>query len=312
MTASPFLVLDDGRAGHTHQAMALVNAMAGETKRSSEVGAFTLLQPWKALAPRLLQGAGFGIRGPVRDCLHAPRNIVGAGRRAALVGRWARQRAGARYVQILDPRIAPDHFDCVVAPEHDEVSGGNVIPVFGALTQVTPDALSLWRAEFPTLAEQSAPRGVLLIGAPTQRCRWTHSLLEQLIRALRDGGCTSILISASRRTPDWAVKWMREQHDANMVWPDPGGARNPYRGFLAWGDGFAVTPDSVNMVSEVLGTGKPLVTQRAQARGKIDRFLSEGANRGLISDTLDLSHRYPPLAEAQRIAMDVRRRMGDR
>ena len=309
MTAGTFLVLDDGRTGHTHQAMALARAMAGGTP---EVTGFTLLQPWKTLAPRLLPGAGIGIRGPVHDCLRAPRDIVGAGRRAALVGRWARQHAGARYIQVLDPRIDPGHFDCVVAPEHDAVCGGNVIQVFGALTQVTPDALSLWRAEFSTVAEQPAPRGVLLIGAPTQRCRWTPSLLEQLIRALRDGGCTSILISASRRTPDWAVKWMGQQRDADMVWPDPGGAGNPYRGFLAWGDGFAVTPDSVNMVSEVLGTGKPVITRREMARGKIDRFLSEAANRGLISEALDLHHRYPPLAEAQRIAIDVRRRMGDR
>ena len=303
------MVCDDGRPGHTHQAVALAQALFPDLHVAIPLCSFALRQPWKALAPRLTAGASAAVRLQVRGQIQPATVWIGAGRRSALVGRWARRAHDIRYIQILNPRVAPDHFDCVVAPEHDALRGANVVPVFGALTQVNTHALEQWRSEFAALSRLGGPRGVLLIGAPTARCSWDVSILDQLLDTLRDSGCESLLISASRRTPERALQWLRRQKDAALIWPDTHNEANPYRGLLAWGDAFAVTPDSVSMISEVLATGLPVVTSRSVARGKIARFLSDGVDRGLLLDRLDLEHRHQPLNEAQRIVPLVRERM---
>jgi hypothetical protein len=55
-------------------------------------------------------------------------------------------------VQILDPRIAPRHFDVVVAPSHDRLVGGNVIETLGALNPIDDDWLERGRQHFPALS----------------------------------------------------------------------------------------------------------------------------------------------------------------
>src|SRR6476620_7013797 len=75
--------------------------------------------PWRWVAPRTWPATEHAC-GP--DFTHAlnkpPRVAIGCGRQAALATRLLRVR-GARVVQILDPRLPPESWDVVVAPEHD-------------------------------------------------------------------------------------------------------------------------------------------------------------------------------------------------
>ena len=120
-------VISDGAAGNHRQVLALADALA-LVPRAIDL---RLRQPWDALAPHLCLAARHGMQDRNGQPIAAPwpHIAIGCGRRAALLTRSLREWSAGRCftVQILDPRIAPTHFDVVVAPRHDRLDGDNVI-----------------------------------------------------------------------------------------------------------------------------------------------------------------------------------------
>src|SRR5690606_40517998 len=146
--------LSDGRAGNARQSDALAAALGGPTRTLT----LAPRAPWRWFAPRRLPGAEGAFGHEFGRALPAPPAVaVGCGRQAALATRLLRAR-GARAVQILDPRIDPRHWDAVVAPEHDGLSGANVITLLGSLHPVDDDWLSRARDAFPSVGGLPSPR----------------------------------------------------------------------------------------------------------------------------------------------------------
>lgn len=308
------LAVHDGRAGNARQALALARALkpqAGELVLQPRA-------PWRWWAPRWLPGASLGLGAPLRAVLAAPPPLaVGCGRQAALATRLLR-RAGARAVQILDPRLPPRHWDLLVVPEHDRLRGDNVLSVRGSLHPVDDDWLLRALPAFPALAVLPAPHTVLLVGGPSRHAALDDAEFEALLRQLAaharaEGGSFSAI--ASRRTPPaWrAALGAVDAGVPGLRWRDTGDGANPYAGLLAHADRLVCTPDSVNMLSEAAATHAPLfLWQAARVRGRVRRFaaqlLDDGRARGLDA-ALDV---YPvtPLRETARVVAQLRQRLG--
>jgi mitochondrial fission protein ELM1 len=270
------------------------------------------------LAPRKFSGAGspFGLEFAQALNQSPPALVIGCGRIAALATRLARD-AGARAVQILDPRIAPRHWDLVIAPEHDGLHGDNVVTLLGSLNPVDADWLKKARDDFPQLGHGPGPRTAVLLGGPTRATGFDRSALEVLLSKLefwlaRDGG--SLLVCGSRRTPrDWAGL-MRERYgeDGHVVWMDDGDGRNPYAGMLGWADRIVVSPDSVNMLSEACATAVPVyIAEPDRATGRVGNFVRALLARGRVHAQTRDSEPFPAIAldETRRVAGLVRDRL---
>ena len=99
----------------------------------------------RLLAPRSWPGAEAALGTDFARALATPPGLaIGCGRQAALATRLLRKH-GTHTVQILDPRIAPRHWDLVVVPEHDRLRGDNVI-VAAPSASVVANARSIDRA----------------------------------------------------------------------------------------------------------------------------------------------------------------------
>jgi mitochondrial fission protein ELM1 len=308
--------VSDGAAGNARQARALADAL-GLATRNVEV---RLRQPWDALAPRFVSGAHNAIRDAAGQPLAPPWPdiAIGCGRRAALVTRalraWSRGRTFT--VQILDPRIDTHAFDLVIAPQHDDVEGDNVIRSIGALNPVDAEWLAAGRAAFAKFAGLHAPRTAVLIGATNRAQRLDTAYFDALLERLGvwhalDGG--SYLVSLSRRTPREVDARLRRAFAAypGSYWAGPADGANPYAGLLAWADRIVVTPDSVNMISEACATGKPVYTFAPRPiAGKLaafhDALRASGHLR--VFDDVEQKLQPPPLAETREIAELVRAR----
>ncbi|MCK9538090.1 mitochondrial fission ELM1 family protein [Dokdonella sp.] len=306
--------ISDGAAGNARQVDALARALGLEARAVR----IELRQPWALLAPRLTWRAEAAIRDQHGEppAPPWPDIAIGCGRRAALLTRLLRRWSGARTftVQILDPRIDPAAFDLVIAPQHDQLRGANVIGSIGALNEVGPAWLAAGRARFAQLAALPAPRTALLIGGSTRAqrldARYFDALLERLAAWQEtDGG--SFLTSVSRRTPSPLTARLRSRlaRFPGTFWD--GSGTNPYAGFLGWAERIVVTPDSVNMLSEACATGKPVYTFAPRPiAGKLARLhaalLASGHVRRL--DDPSPPPLPPPLAETAAIAELVRGR----
>lgn len=314
---SPIQAITDGRAGNLRQAVALARALRPGTVTRL---ALQPRAPWRWAAPRRLPGADQAYGAEFSALLDSPPAVaIGCGRQAALALRLLRQR-GSAVVQILNPRINPRHWDLVIAPEHDNLRGSNVLTLQGSLNPVTDDWLAWGRAAFAHIGQLPGPRTAVLVGGPTDHAHWDEAAMSACFARIAsqiraEGG--SVLATTSRRTPATVAQAMLTAFASlpRVIWSDGGDGTNPYAGLLGWADRIVVTPDSVNLLSEACATRVPVSVLLADsARGRMTQFQRSLRERGrLLTELVPVSNaRQPiePLRETGRIAAEVRQRLG--
>ena len=306
--------LSDGHAGNVRQTHALAAAL-GVAPREWVLAAHA---PWRWAAPRRLPLASRAFGADFAGALaHPPTLAIGCGRQAALATRLL-HRAGARAVQILDPRIAPRHWDLVIAPEHDRLRGDNVIAVLGSLNPVDDLWLAQARGKFPAIGQLPRPLTTVLVGGASAHAAFDVASVDALAAGLaaaqrRDGG--SLLVTTSRRTPDAAVARLRALAAAlpGLLWTGADDGPNPYAGLLGWADRIVCTADSVNMLSEACATNVPVFVFGADRLGGrprrfVDALLARGRVRAF--DAALTTFAVTPLRETARVAAEVQARLG--
>ena len=280
-------MLTDGNAGNVRQARALAAALG----RPAREWVLRPRAPWRWLA-------------------------IGCGRQAALATRLLRRR-GAQAVQILDPRLAPRHWDLVIAPEHDDLAGDNVIRLLGSLNPIDDAWQQSARGHFSALATLSQPRTALLLGGNSAHARfqpaWWDALADRLQRVVdAEGGC--LLVTTSRRTPADVSARLHQRFAGRdgMVWSGSADGPNPYSGLLACADRIVCTADSVNMLSEACATALPVFVAGIDAvSGRPRRFVDSLLGLGRVRPVDGALAAFPvtPLRETARVAAEVRRRL---
>jgi mitochondrial fission protein ELM1 len=305
-------VLHDGAAGNRRQALALASAMGMPTRE------WTLKAnaPARWFAPRIAPYARFQYAYALALGEVPPTVAIGCGRLAAMATRLA-GAAGARTVQVLDPRIDPKHWDVVVAPTHDHLRGENVVTMLGSLNEVDEAWLRRARERWRELLALPGPRTAVLIGGPTAATPFDDEDLAKLCEKLegtlaRDGG--RLLVCGSRRTPKAWAEALRARFDNthHALWFDDSDGDNLYDGALACAQRIVVTPDSVNMVSEACATTLPVfVAEPGRAHGRISEFLRELVARGRVRTQRAALEEFEcePLREGARVAARVRQRL---
>lgn len=303
-------VISDGRRGIENQALGLAEALA--TFRPIDItrhtitnhGAFKAAQPRMQLALRS-KPADYGLPKFLPDI------AVGCGRQSIaplLAIKAARPDIFTAYIQ--DPKIEPARFDMVIAPAHDDLSARNVSPMIGAPNRITRDQIVKGTvAHQDRLDTLPMPRVAMLIGGTSK----THKLLKPdhdvHMQAAKDALAQgySVLITASRRTPDWVIADYQKLcaiHD-NVWLYDGTGDDNPYFAYLGGAESLLVTEDSTNMLTEACATGKPVF--RLPMSGKAGKFkalydsLNRRCNVTRYAGRFD-APAYPPLTETTRIA----------
>lgn len=309
-------VITNGSAGNERQALALAEAMPWPVRT------LTLLprRPWSWLAPRLIPGAHLAWPHATRHQLVPPwpHLAIGCGRSAALFTRLLRllSEGDCRSVQILDPRIDPRHWDLVITPQHDGLSGPNVLTPLGSLNPIDDAWLEYGRQGWAHLASLPSPRLTVLLGGPRHGHHLDPAYIDAFVKAVqarhrRDGG--SVLILGSRRTPTALFEALCRGLDdvPGIRWASDADGTNPYPGVLGWADRLVVTSDSVNMLSEACATGKPVHTlAHTTTAGKLTRFHAALRERGLLHEIdAQTPAQQTPLRETPALAQTVRERL---
>ena len=309
-------VITDQATGNQRQAFALAERLGLPIRH-------LLLEPrapWSWFAPRLLAGGRLALTAPQREMFAPPwpRVAVGCGRAAALFTRMLRGLSGGdcHTVQILDPRLDPQHWDTVIAPQHDQLTGPNVLTPLGSLNPIDDAWLADARAAFGELAALPQPRVGVLLGGPRKGIALDTDYGDALARRLLDdqrihGG--SLLVTASRRTPPALFELVRYalRDTPGLCWRDAQDGPNPYPGILGWADRLVVTPDSANMLSEACAVGCPVGTLVLKPLPtKIARFHRSLREAGLLGEIGEPVDEWPaPLRETAALARVIVERM---
>lgn len=246
-----------------------------------------------------------------------PRLVISIGRRSVPIALAIKHMAPAFGLHIQNPKVPGGLFDLIAAPMHDGYTGPNVINTFGAVHSVTPERLAAAARQFEDrLALLPHPRIAVLLGGESQAFSFPAATAAALGAKLaevahKQGG--SLLVTPSRRTSAEALQALSDAiaDTPHMVWNGDG--ENPYLAFLAAADVIVVTEDSVNMVTEAAGTGKPVYVQslpgRSQRLARFHALMQQaGATRPFIGRLESWS--YPPINDTEKVAGIIRSKLG--
>lgn len=261
--ADAIWALSDGRAGMANQVIGLCERLA---KTYGIDWAHKILSPSKIakIWPTAIANT------PARHLTNPaildgplPKMMIGCGR-AMIPLLLHYRKQGVTTVYLQDPRISPNRFDLVIAPEHDPVTGPNVIKTLGSIHRVTQDRLETVppTEHAEALLALPSPRVAVLIGGDNKYLALPPAYADQIVRQLRNVSSVnqaSLMVTASRRTSDLSLKALTKglAGSANCFFWD-GAGDNPYFDMMRHADCFIVTEDSVNMASEAAATGKPV------------------------------------------------------
>ncbi len=283
-------VLTSGKTGDDKQSLRLATALGIPFEE------IKIVFNDRARAWRVMFGPSLTSVDPERSSeLHAPWPdvIISSGWRQVPVVRWIKQQSGGktRLVQMNRPP-GPKHFDLILSPPQYGVPiRANIVRLDWPLhLPPSADALdqagSLWKGR---LDRYPHPWTVLLIGGESYPFDLDRRAVAVLLEGALDrtralGG--SLLISTSRRTPQRALEAIREAvgsaDDRTLLYEwQPNSPDNPYTAFLAGGDEFVITPDSISMLVEVARLGRPIAIAPHTQNRSLSKRLRTGMKRWL-------------------------------
>ena len=242
-----------------------------------------------------------------------PRLVISIGRRSVPIAIALKRLSGAFAVHIQNPKVPARLFDLVAAPVHDDFTGPNVITTFGAVHRVSPDRIAAEAERFaPKFTALPHPRIAVLLGGTSQAFSFDADDAEAFgakLAALARANGASLLVTPSRRTDPAAVAALSKAiaEVPHFVWD--GSGENPYLALLGLADTILVTGDSVNMVTEAAGTGKPVYVQPLRGRSRrLSRFHDLMRDRGAtrLFECKIESWAYPPINDTELVAAAIR------
>ena len=234
--------------------------------------------PWRAFAP--YKPAEFGVVKDARFRPPFPDMVIACGRRAVPIARFIKRRSEGKCFTVFlqNPKIDPKEFDFVWAPEHDGVTGDNVMTTVLGPHGLTSESLQnealKWRGRLIKPDMKGKCVGIL-IGGPNKFFDFNKDDMQNLaanLLSLAQQGHRLVISLSSRSRDDYAdiLKETLSGHDY-YLWDRTGD--NPYRAILGLADHLIVTGDSVNMVGEACFTGAPVQVYFLQGHSRrFNRF----------------------------------------
>ena len=308
-------IVTDGKVGMVNQCRGLAEIL--EVEPVSKV--IDQRAPWRWLPPVITPSVLDVVTSDSSPLVPPwPDLLIASGRKSVAPARAIRRASGGTTfcVQIQNPGAAPAAFDLVVTPQHDGLSGPNVMATTGSLHGLTPRVLDAARARFADMmAPLPRPLLAVLLGGDNAVYNMTEDYGRQLaaqLRGLVDDHGWGLAITPSRRTPDHARRAITSalQGTSALIWDETGD--NPYLGFLAHAAAVLVTCDSVNMVCEATATEKPVhVAHLEGGSEKFRRFHANMETRGItrpFAGTIE-TWDYVPLDDTALVAAEIRRRI---
>ena len=220
-------------------------------------------------------------------------------------------------IHIQDPKVRLDNFDFIVAPEHDDIQGQNVIKTKGAIHYLTENEINENKNYLNSFIKKDEREvWALILGGPTKYYDYSTKNLKyifSIIYKLLQKHNFQLVVIPSMRTPariiDFANVYFGENHTIikNVD-------KKAYLSALAISKNIIVTCDSSSMISEAALTGKPIYVanilpkrndKRFQKFRNLFRDLNITRNLGEEVETWN----YQKLDETNRVANIIKKKI---
>ena len=241
--------------------------------------------------------------------------IISCGRKSIIPSIYLKKSSTKNIINIhiQNPKISFDKFNYIIAPEHDGISGKNIIPSKGALHYLTIDEIENFKSYLQNKINIKKDILTLILGGPTKYYDYSIqniSLIFSKVKNLVKENNLHLIVIPSNRTPNETISLAKKEFLDNATIIDSID-KKAYLSALGLAKYIVVTCDSSSMISEAALTGKPVYVAMIQAKRDDNRFkefrkLFEKMNiLRKLEDKLE-TWSYEKLDEANRIAKIIK------
>ena len=303
------LLLTEGMHGMISQVEGLAKALDIEfTHQKVELNSF-----WKLIPPNLT---------PVSKLVFKKIDIsdfdiiISCGRKSVIPSIYLKKNSEKKIfnIHIQDPKVSLGNFDLVIAPEHDNLRGKNVITSKGAIHYLTPDEIKNNHNYLADKLNKNHEYLLLVLGGPNKYYDYEDQNLINIFgiikKILNDNNLQAIVIP-SMRTPKKTINLANEHlGPENLIINNVD--KKAYLSGLSLAKYIIVTCDSTSMISEAALTGKPIYIADIPAKRKDERFKKFRDLFSELNITKNLNEKleiwtYKSLNETTRIAEEIKK-----
>jgi len=305
------LLLTEGLHGMISQAEGLAKALDSDyIHEKIELNNF-----WKLIPPSLTPVKGFVFKNNIGKDFDI---IISCGRKSVIPSIFLKKNSKKKTINIhiQNPKISLKNFDFVIIPDHDGISGSNVINTKGAIHYLTNKEINDSKDYLLNKIEKNKGVITLVLGGPTKDYNYSNynmlDIFSKINKRLKEYNLQLIIIP-SNRTPKKTIQLAKEYFSEDCIVIDKVD-KSAYLSSLALAKYIIVTCDSTSMISEAALTGKPLYVAmipplRNDTRFEKFRNLFERLNIiKKLEDKLE-TWNYEKLNEADRIASEIKKKI---
>ena len=312
MTKLKGILLTQGMHGMISQVEGLAKALDIDfTHHKVELNHF-----WKLIPPKLT---------PISESVYKKINhddfdvIISCGRKSVVPSIHLKNTAKKKVfnIHIQDPKVDLNHFDFIVAPEHDGIEGQNVISTKGAIHYLTENEISENKDYLNSFIKKDERKiWALIMGGPTKYYDYSTKNMKHIFTALYKllkKHDFQLVVIPSMRTPINTIHYAREFFGENhTILMDVD--KKAYLSALAISENIVVTCDSSSMISEAALTGKPIYIASILPKKNDKRFQRFRNLFRELNITRNLGEEiqewnYPKLDETNRVANIIKQKI---
>ena len=244
--------------------------------------------------------------------------IISCGRKSVIPSIYLKKNSDRKVINIhiQDPKVSLHNFNFVVAPEHDGLSGDNVLQTKGAIHYLTKKEITSHTNYLKSRLESNKDYFLLILGGPTKHYDYTEMNILNILNLFNNlvikNNLQGIVIP-SMRTPKNIIELSKNILDKNNLVVDVID-KKAYLSALSLAKYICVTCDSTSMISEAALTGKPIYvadipTKKNDKRIKKFRELFSKINIiKNLNNNLESWH-YESLDETSRVAKLIKKQL---
>ena len=307
------LLLTEGYHGMISQVEGLAKALQAEFQHKI----VRLNWPWNFIPPKLT---------PISEIILKDKHyinenksfdlVISCGRKSVIPSAIIKKKNTNIFtIHIQDPKVNYKNFDVIIAPEHDDLKGENVISSKGSIHYITQPEIEKAK-NYLVNKFQNENVVSLILGGPTKHYSFSNEELTQVFRKIKSNFISQgykVLVIPSMRTPkriiDLAMKeFVKDGFVVNTV------DKQAYLSALALATNIVVTCDSTSMISEAAASGKPIFVAHMEPKKnnyRFKKFFQLFREMGItkeLGDKVD-NWTYNRFNEADRIATLMRKKL---
>jgi len=244
--------------------------------------------------------------------------IISCGRKSVIPSIYLKKNSSKKVtnIHIQDPKVNLTNFSYVIAPEHDELDGGNVFSTKGAMHYLSRKEIEDNSDYLKNRLDANKEYFLLILGGPTKHYDYSDenilNILDLFDNLISKNSLQGIVIP-SMRTPKNIIELCKNKLSTNSLIID-NVDKKAYLSALSLAKYVAVTCDSTSMISEAALTGKPIYVADIPAKKndqRIKKFKELFTKLNIIKkldNKLETWH-YETLDETNRIAKEIKKQL---